>query len=332
MAIASQPTNDQPTLPPAGDADSLAGVGPANSNQTSVTVTNSVTEVVTTSTAELDKRIRATMTTCGQLVAERDRATAELRRHAKHILYPDLIEMRKHYKNAGARTDLFPGIPTFEAYLASIGFCSSILRVWDHRRDHRHREKQKELESLLPSQGQKQISSGPSGGASGSSSPVTIDSGNAVVVDATSAMVNLGYKRSDAKQAVEQALTADATLANDLSGLTRAALAKPSYVKAAPVPVEPAPVDDDSLEYDIPAVSHTVIPALTRRVSPSTPTPVVSYEERDREELRNFVKRLNSISIALQQVVDGKAKWSKYAEYAEVVSLGEKIADLVKLM
>ena len=155
--------NDQPMLPPVGGADSSAGVGPANSNQTYVTVT----EVVTTSTTELDKRIRATMTTCGQLVAERDRATAELRRQAKDILYPDLIDMRKRYSNAGARTDLFPGIPTFGAYLASIGFCSSILRVWDHRRDHRHREKQKELESLLPSQGQTQISSGHSGSASG---------------------------------------------------------------------------------------------------------------------------------------------------------------------
>jgi len=320
--------NDQPMLPPVGGADSSAGVGPANSNQTYVTVT----EVVTTSTTELDKRIRATMTTCGQLVAERDRATAELRRQAKDILYPDLIDMRKRYSNAGARTDLFPGIPTFGAYLASIGFCSSILRVWDHRRDHRHREKQKELESLLPSQGQTQISSGHSGSASGASSPVTIDVGNAVVVDATSALANLGYKRVDAKQAVDHALTADPTLGNDLSGLIRAALAKPSYVKAAPVPVEPPTVDDDSLEYDIPAVTHTVIPALTRRVSASTPTPVVSYEERDRKELRSFVNRLNSISIALQQVVDGKAKWSKYAEYAEVVSFGAKIADLAKLM
>jgi hypothetical protein len=64
----------------------------------------------------------------------------------------------------------------------------------------------------------------------------------------------------------------------------------------------------------------------------STPTPVVSTEEKDREQLCFLVKRLNSISLALQQVVDGKAKWSKYAEYAEVVSHGVKIADLVKLM
>jgi hypothetical protein len=61
-----------------------------------------------------------------------------------------------------------------------------------------------------------------------------------------------------------------------------------------------------------------------------TPTPVVSTEEKDREQLCFLERRLDSISIALQQVVDGKAKWSKYAEYAEVVSLGGRIANIVK--
>jgi hypothetical protein len=150
MATASQ-TIEQPTLPPVGEADSLAGLGPANPDVTSVTVPGSVTEVVA-----LDKRIRATMGICGQLVAERDKATAELRRQAKDILYPALIEMREHYSNAGARTDLLAGIPTFEAYLASIGFCSSILRVWEFR------QRQKELESLLPGDGQKRLGSGSS--------------------------------------------------------------------------------------------------------------------------------------------------------------------------
>jgi hypothetical protein len=64
--------------------------------------------------------------------------------------------MRDYYSNAGARTDLLPGIPTFEAYLASIGFCSSILRVWEFR------QRQKELGSLLPGDGQKRLGSGSS--------------------------------------------------------------------------------------------------------------------------------------------------------------------------
>lgn len=75
---------------------------------------------------------------------------------------------------------------------------------------------------------------------------------------------------------------------------------------------------------------------------PSTPTSttpaVLSYEERDRGDLRYFAKRLNKIGIGLQQFVDekkakgSKYKWSKYAEYAEVVAFGKKIAGLVKLL
>lgn len=76
----------------------------------------------------------------------------------------------------------------------------------------------------------------------------------------------------------------------------------------------------------------------TSSVSPSVNTaspipiapPVVSYEERDREELRNIMKRLDSIHMALQQVLNNKTKWSKYPEFAKVVSRGKRIAKLVK--
>jgi transposase-like protein len=61
--------------------------------------------------------------------------------------------------------------------------------------------------------------------------------------------------------------------------------------------------------------------------SEPTPTPVVSTEEKEQKHLCFLMKRLKSISIALKQVVDGKAKWSKHAEYAEVISLGVNIAD-----
>jgi transposase-like protein len=83
-----------------------------------------------------------------------------------------------------------------------------------------------------------------------------------------------------------------------------------------------SPDEDSSAEFDPPLLESETTPSA----------PVVSYEERDREELRYLVKRLNSISIALQQVVDGKAKWSKYGEYAEVVSAGKKVAGLVELL
>jgi len=224
-------TIEQPMFAPSGDTDSLVVLLPVSEMSTAsvpaASTSVTVTEVVTISTAELDKHIRAIMDTCGQLVAERDRVTAEIRRQAKDVLHPALIEMRKRYNNPGARTDLLPGILTFEAYLRSIRFCSSILRVWDHRR------RQKELEGLLPSDGQKRIGSGSSGRPAGSSSPMAANPDDVVVGDATSALVNLGFRRSDAKQAIGQALTADPTLANDLDGLLRSALGGQSQIKPA---------------------------------------------------------------------------------------------------
>jgi hypothetical protein len=83
---------------------------------------------------------------------------------------------------------------------------------------------------------------------------------------------------------------------------------------------------DDTTEVDIPVVSRSITPDVTPA------SPVVTTDEKNREQLSFLVKRLNSLSEALQQLVDGKAKWSAYAQYAEVVSLGEKLADLVKLL
>lgn len=68
-----------------------------------------------------------------------------------------------------------------------------------------------------------------------------------------------------------------------------------------------------------------------------TTTPVVTTEEKNWKQLCCLVERLKSIGIALQQVVDDKAKatpkWSSFAqERAEMVSLTEWIADLGKLI
>lgn len=93
----------------------------------------------------------------------------------------------------------------------------------------------------------------------------------------------------------------------------------PLTVWATSAAVEVEDEDDDIIEGEV--------------IETETPeAPVVTREEKNREQLRYFVKRLNSISETLQQVVDAKAKWSKYDEYAEVVSLGEKLAGLVKLL
>jgi len=78
---------EQPMFTTAGQDDSRTVVLPVSEKSTALVkvapTSVTVTEVVTVSTADLDKHIRATMGTCGQLVAERDRATAEIRRQAE---------------------------------------------------------------------------------------------------------------------------------------------------------------------------------------------------------------------------------------------------------
>ena len=83
---------------------------------------------------------------------------------------------------------------------------------------------------------------------------------------------------------------------------------------------------------EIPIAEPESEPEPTPPAAPAPTTPVVSREEQDRKQLRCLVKRLSSISKALQQVVDD-AKWSQYEEeYDEVVSSGKKIAVLVELL
>jgi hypothetical protein len=136
-------------------------------------------------------------------------------------------------------------------------------------------------------------------------------------MDATSAMVNQGYKRADAKQAVEQAISADATLGNNFDGLLRAALARPSEAGSG----DPASPDTE--------------PKTTTHSTPTiTPTPTVTPEEKDLEQLRHLAERSESLSKALRQVVNVSAKWSKYAGYAEytrLMSAGKEIVGLVSL-
>ena len=306
-------TTDQPTIPPAGDADPRAASVPANSNHTYVTVTQ-VKGLKSLSPVELDAYIQSRALRCSMHVNGFRRRATEL--------YTALIEMERRYnKQQGARSDLHE-LPakTWTEYVESSGINPATYRKWKSRLNN-------SMRLLIAPDGTPTISSG--AGVSRNPAPTVqtpvVTADDATVVDALSALANLGYKSADAKQAVDHALTADPALANDLSGLIRAALAKPSTVKATSV-------DDDPVEAALPALTHTVTPALTRRVSPSTPTPVVSTEEKDREQLCFLAKRLNSIGLALQQVLDKKAKWSKYPECAEVVTLGEKLANLVKLL
>jgi len=54
--------------------------------------------------------------------------------------------------------------------------------------------------------------------------------------------------------------------------------------------------------------------------------------DKDREQLVYLVERLERISAAIQQVADNNAKWSKFEEYKEAVSLVKKIGKLGELL
>ncbi len=162
--------------------------------------------------------------------------------------------MRKRYNNPRARTDLLPGIVTFEGCLAMIGFSESLLRVWDFRK----RQKEIEtllLESLLPNAPvppkAKQIGGGtPTVGVSqpGTSS-VEIDDPDDeetdedegeddedVGADVITALTGLKYSRKDATHAVGLAIaTANKFLVNDFDYLMRTAIGNLTRVKRATV-------------------------------------------------------------------------------------------------
>jgi len=297
-------TIDQPTLPPAGEADSLAESRPAIA--TYVTVTQ-VKGLKSLSPVELDAYIQSRALRCSMHVNGFRRRATEL--------YTALIEMERRYnKQQGARSDLHE-LPakTWTEYVESSGINPATYRKWKSRLNN-------SMRLLIAPDGTPTISSG--AGVSRIPAPTVktpvATADDATVVDALSALANLGYKRADAKQAVEQALSADATLGNNFDGLLRAALARPSKAGSR----DPASPDTE--------------PKTTTHSTPTiTPTPKVTPEEKDLEQLRYLAERSESLSKALRQVVNVSAKWSKYAEYAEytrLMSAGKEIAGLVTLL
>lgn len=126
------------------------------------------------------------------------------------------------------------------------------------------------------------------------------------------ALANLKQARKEFGKAAEGGNEKAQGIINDYE--TEAGMPLTVWATSAAVEVEDE--DDDIIEGEV----------------IKTEAPVVTREEKDREQLRYLVKRLNSISETLQQVLDKKAKWSKYPEYADLVTRGEKIAGLVKLL
>jgi len=79
--------------------------------------------------------------------------------------------------------------------------------------------------------------------------------------------------------------------------------------------------------------ASTPVTPPTPVVTPPAPPPTRTKEDVDREGLQWLVnKRLPSVLINFQQVLDNKSKWSKHPEYAEIVALGKQISALVELL
>ena len=115
---------DQPTTPPAGSADLLAGLGPATS--TSVTVTQ-VKKLADLTSAELDAYIKDRAVRCERHVAGFARRVSEL--------YLALFEMEGRFnKQQGARTDL-KELPaqTWTEYVEASGASPDAYRKWKSR-------------------------------------------------------------------------------------------------------------------------------------------------------------------------------------------------------
>jgi hypothetical protein len=123
MNIASQPI-EQPTLPPMGNADSLAGVGTAKS--TPVTVTQ-VKKLADLTSVELDGYIKDKAIRCQRHVAGFARRSAEL--------YLGLYEMEGRFnKQQGARTDLNElTAKTWTEYVEGSGANYDAYRKWKSR-------------------------------------------------------------------------------------------------------------------------------------------------------------------------------------------------------
>jgi hypothetical protein len=118
---------------------------------------------------------------------------------------------RRFNKKPGARNDLYDSpVMGWEAYLQSKGVKPGTFRQWEFR------TRLKQLQALV----------GPStvGSNSKRAASPRVDR-DAVVDDVASALANLGYRKTDAKQAVDQALAADGTLANRFDDLLRRTLA-----------------------------------------------------------------------------------------------------------
>jgi hypothetical protein len=212
MATATVATNSAVTLddPVASALPAAAALVPVEMVTTSVTSNASADWYIKLTWAEVDAEVDKTSEQCyksGTKFAE------DVNR-----LYLVLSEAKRRFaKKPGARNDLydFPAMG-WEAYLQSKGVKPGTFRQWENR------TAVKLLLALVGAAPTTRSTSSPKG------TTLALISGgadNTVANDVASALANLGYRRTDAKQAIVQALTSDSSLGNKFDGLLRRALA-----------------------------------------------------------------------------------------------------------
>jgi hypothetical protein len=134
MATASQPTNDQPTLPPARDADPLAGVGTAIAKKHGATLDVAPTTSVTVTQVIKNMSVRMLDALICSRYDSAKRLHGAFNRRISELL-PALVEMEARYKRPGTRTDLTKTLkePTFYKYLESRNINPGTFRVLRRR-------------------------------------------------------------------------------------------------------------------------------------------------------------------------------------------------------
>lgn len=301
-------TIDQPMVPPEGDADPRAALVPATA--TSVTVTH-VKKLADLTSAELDAYIKDRASRCQRHVNGFARRVSEL--------YLALFEMEARFnKQQGARTDLKElTAHTWTEYVQGSGASYDAYRQWKSRMNLAT----KQLGTVVEPNDR---NNGMSGGRNNTKSAAVTQAAK----NLADAKAQLGKSAEDGSEQAKAIIAdyekahADAVAANNSVVVTASSTLIKQDTSLSPS------VSNEALSFESEPEPASPSPAPAS----STSTPVVTKDEQNRGQLIFLIKRLKSMGEALKQVVDSKANWSKYEEYAEVISEGQNIARLVKAL
>lgn len=101
---------------------------------------------------------------------------------------------------------------------------------------------------------------------------------------------------------------------------------KPAVTTPVSVELEPEPEPET-----VSTPTSEVLTETVTEASAVTEVPTVSKADQDRESLRNLAHRMESLTKAVQQILDDKDRWSQHEkEYDDVASLGKTLGKMVE--